>query len=742
MTSASARAFATQYHEHVIQLISRLIRQSDLHDARNQALVRTAEEVAHHLNQLGVHTGGWISVFFDERDVYINGQPLRAPRQVYELAEVLGARFARSGINELQLETPLVVSDLQRLIAANQQGLALTSMEKAISPRIRVRKREATLFMAIEQSLEPQELVARTCAAALVVIERFYEGMRRGDYSAARHVKRIARNLVLLCERYPRLLLSFVGSLPDRGDVNTFAVKGALLSIITLRQITRDLRNLTDVAMTALLHDVGAIRARGLMRVAEQQGVISLPDVNDPDVRRGAPEASASMMALIGAMGEAALSRSVYLYEAHWLENRMERGVLYRGQAKATLEGMVIATVRRFLELSSELANHDEGTNPLQSQLDAAIVELKKGVSAHLEKLVISLFLEGMGLHERGTPVLLTSGWVGVVVANHERPSCFSRPLVRVVRDHLGNTLSRPRDVDLSLPTQEAAKLGCVAGVIAHVDAPLARVREEIANSTARKRAPVRLFEVSSALDESPPGDDDTSNAEESLAILESLSQIRKAPLFLSDENELPPLLQDIEPIAPEAESVASGSMPSLSWGPDENTSTHAGSDRIQMLNIADIAHMVPDELANQDFTPLPPSIAQQQRPVMPKLPPPGVPIQPDAMFPFVSHFSSQDQDSLLGSGPVSLGPETWNSLKDGLEDASEVDTSNTTSASDNLFILSPSFDPEGVSFHDSTATRLLPSDVLAAFQSLDRRHRDAEVSEASSDEPDGDDQG
>lgn len=739
MTNASARAFATQHHEHVIQLISRLIRQSDLHDARNQALVRTAEEVAHHLNELAMHTGGWISVFFDDRDVYINGQPLRAPRQVYELAEVLGARFARSGINELQLETPLVVSDLQRLIAANQRGLALTSMEMSISPRIRVRKREATLFMAIEQSLEPQELVARTCAAALVVIERFYEGMRRGDYSAARHVKRIARNLVLLCERYPRLLLSFVGSLPDRGDVNTFAVKGALLAVITLRQITRDLRNLTDVAMTALLHDVGAIRARGLMRVAEQRGVISLPDVHDPDVRRGAPEASASMMALIGAMGEAALSRSVYLYEAHWLENRMERGVLYRGQAKATLEGMVIATVRRFLELSSELANHDDGTNPLRSQLDVAIVELKKGVSAHLEKLVISLFLEGMGLHERGTPVLLTSGWVGVVVANHERPSCFSRPLVRVVRDHLGNTLSRPRDVDLSLPTQEAAKLGCVAGVIASVDAPLARVREEIVNDTRRKRAPVKLFEVSSAFDEvSPQDDDDTSDAEESLAILESLSQIRKAPLFIPEENELPPFLQGGDPSAAEAESNASGSMPSLSWGAGENTSTHAGSDRIQMLNVADIAHMVPDELANQDFTPLPPSIAQQQRPVMPKLPPPGVPIQPDALLPFASQFGSREQDSLLGSGAVSLGPETWNNLKDGLEDASEVDTSSTTGASDNLFILSPSFDPEGVSFHDSTATRLLPSDVLAAFQSLDRR---ADVSEAS-DSSDDDEQG
>ncbi|CAN0600094.1 unnamed protein product, partial [Laminaria digitata] len=114
-----------------------------------------------------------------------------------------------------------------------------------------------------------------------------------------------------------------------------------------LGQLTRDVRNMTDMALTALLYDVGVIRASGLMKQAEERGLMAMPAAPE-GARARLPEASAAMMTLFGAMGEASLARSVYLYEGHHIEHRDVRGVPYDGKLPPTIEGLILATVRRF----------------------------------------------------------------------------------------------------------------------------------------------------------------------------------------------------------------------------------------------------------------------------------------------------------------------------------------------------------------------------------------------------------
>lgn len=753
------------YHERFVQQLFRVFKLSEMHDANNQAVARGAQDAIVALNELGQHSGNALSALFDGRDIFLNGQPLLARRQVYEQSRQLGAKLESFGVNELLFDTPLTVQDMQHLVAHQQAGRPLQGVEQAITPRIRLRKKEATPYTQLSHDLPPQELVARSGAAALVVIERLYEGLQQGDYSTARYAKRIARNIVLLGARYPRLLLGFISSCPDRGDVATMAVKGAILSTLALGQLTSDVRNLTDMAMTALLNDVGLIRACGLMKQAEQRGLVGLPSVSDMALERY-PEASAAMMTLFGSMGEASLARSVYMYEGQHVRLHELRGMPYDSAMPPTIEGLILATTRNFLTHWNKLQNSqkDAYTQPMVSLIDGAIEKLEANATTNLERLVITLMLRGMGLSERGTMVELSSGWRGVVVANHERPACFSRPIVRLVVTPRGEVLSQTRDVDLSLPTHEAVLLGCVVGHV-HVaneeGDPLAEARENLLSPPKRKKkkpplafpAPSLKLPSSPAValaskDKPPPiavapvapedseadADDpgpvtSTAKEEESLAILESLSQIRKAPWFppAPSEQRQPSVLdnmafaRDDEPehtsrtgdTTGNSGAWSSDSQP-LAWDDRDNTSHSLPSDRHQILNIADIAHMIPDEMADQSFEPI-------DFTAEPEDPNPSAQSRPADL----AWGPREETDFRVSkSNPISLSPETWNRLLDEVEEPDD-DTGRNTSISENkeqLFRLSGSFDVGNILQDQGPATTMLPASIIDAFQYRDRR--------------------
>lgn len=743
-----------QYHERFIQQLFRVFKLSEMHDAQNQAVARGAQDAIVSLNDLGQHSGGALSALFDGRDVFLNGQPLLARRQVYEQSRALGARLEALGANELLLDTPLTVQDMQHLVAHQQSGRPLQGVEQAVTPRIRLRKKEANPYTQFSHDLPPQELVARSGAAALVVIERLYEGLLHGDYANVRYAKRIARNIVLLGERYPRLLLGFISSCPDRGDIATMAVKGAILSTLALGQLTRDVRNLTDMALTALLHDVGMIRACGLMKQAEQRGLVGLPVVAEQALERY-PEASAAMMTLFGSMGEASLARSVYMYEGHHIRLQETRGMPYDGELPPTVEGLILATSRDFLTQWMSLQNSQKEayTQPMVSLIDGAIAQLEKNAATNLERLVTSLLLRGMGLSKRGTLVELSSGWRGVVVANHERPACFSRPIVRLVVNPRGEVLSQTRDIDLSLPTHEAVLLGCVVGhVLDEEGSALSQAREAMLSPAKKKkkrlaldippptfRPPPNDLMQEQALDVGNDSSAATSEEDESLAILESLSQIRRAPWLPLPDNK-PSVLEEIDLGLDEEDDFTSTSRTGdttgnsaawrvdsqpLAWDDRDNTSHSLPSDRHQILNIADIAHMIPDEMADQSFEPIDYTEAHDDAA-------PQQPLQPSfasqAQHGELAWGPREETDFRVSTNPISLSPETWNKLLDEVGPEDEDDTGSVTSVSDNkeqLFILSGSFDVGKLVDDQGPATTLLPASIIDAFQYRDRKEHE-----------------
>lgn len=519
-------------HELLVQQLYRLLRIGSMHDAKNQAVQRSMEIALPALRQLISAHDGELKILFAGAHIFIGGHPLKATRHVYEQARELTALFARLGYNELTLRDGLQLEELtafvERVSRAQQQNKQLFHPPHGA---IEIRQLDTTLLVGLDDdTLTPQERVIRTCTTTLVVMDRLYERMRHGDYSLVRHVKRLARDLVILAEDHPGTLLSFVASASNRSDAAMLAVKGAILSILTAKRLTRDLRNLADLSMTALLYDSGTVRACGLLRHAERRGLEFMPKLSE-DAADRLPEATATMMSLFGRLNEASLSRGVYSYESHYIRRKATRGFPYQGKLAPTIEALVLAMVRRYLELVSlDLQRDDYQHGP-----DQALELLAAESTSKLEQIILQLFLISIGLYRPGTIVSLTSGARGVVSSNHKRPAQFTRPKLLLVYNAQGQRLSTPQEIDLCEPRPEIVALG-------KIDAPLRSDDEALKAASVmiktKRQIPLSDPAISAAhfsLKEAPQFLGGLSEASESIASVEvptpapSISQLERS---------------------------------------------------------------------------------------------------------------------------------------------------------------------------------------------------------------------
>lgn len=737
-------------------------------EARQEDLVTRLNELLDRASR------GWSSVLFDGESVFVDGQVLCVEEALHNRAQRIMHALTRLNVYEVQFQAPLAVYDVQRLLAYLLRQQPLDGVEQTLSPRLRVRSKSASILASWDLTLDPGELCARTCATALVVMRGFYDRALQGDLTTLPHVKRVAQNMVVLTERYPAMLLAILGALPARQEVPTLVTKSAVLAVMMMRRLTRDRRNIIDVAMSALLYDMGTLQ---LMR--EEHPVISYRDTEQftswsthppKAIASRLPVAAASMVTRLGEMGEASLARSIYLYESLEMIHQSQRQSAY----PATLEAAVLTTARQFVKQLAPVPDAPRVSPPpmsgASSRVDRAIAALQASTTRRADRLVVEVLLEGLGLVGRGEKVVLSSGYKGVVVANHERPSCFSRPVVRMVRAPDDEAMRPACDVDLSLPTQESAAFGSIESLIRDPDELLDQARERLLRPSSKPPRPRLLdafgkkkksFErVPKPVVASLTQEQTLEEPSEEDIVDDAITQIRKAPhvlaqvkldveSLLDETQEDLAILPLIEVEADITQDILSEDMQmvggNLSWDESEDTSASASapSDRIQMLKASDIAHMMPEELlsdgdaavVNQDFSVAPflrksyvPTQEVEEDVTIERIGPRDMLNSSIvSLESFTSRSSSGPEDafdidevvSMSIPSMISMSPETWDNLHDDLDEESSI----TGPSSDRHIVLGDMPEDDGDDGdYGPQDTALLPPNVVDALMTRDRR--------------------
>ncbi|MBI2892244.1 MAG: tetratricopeptide repeat protein [Deltaproteobacteria bacterium] len=450
----------------VVIAIYRLLRLARMHDLQNKAFVSQLENTHSGIQEYCLRSGMAVNVLFAQRAVFVAGQLLKGSRGIYDSATELGEMLAWCGGSELTIQREVTQAELRSF--AQAVNVALRGEEGkglgGISPRIRLRPvSEAARLRGLEvEELPHEQKVVRTYATAVVIMRRLFEDLAAGKLVLPRRVKRVAQKLVDLSEGATPAYLGVTEMRNANHDDAGRAVNGAILAVSMARQLTQDRSLLAQLAMGAMLHDVGRPRAVALQSAGGPAlSGIAAALTDDAEDRLAA--GTAAVLTALGRLNEASITRTVIAFESLWLRRASNLGPTYFGVRSPTLQARMIAVARRY----NDLLTPEPGL-PAPPP-DLAVGTLWSELTEPAQRVVVRLLVSALRIYPVGTVVGLSTGEVAEVIGTpraNGSGAASGLPLVRVVMDSAGEVLEQPIEVDLegSDPPREIVKVLSVEG--------------------------------------------------------------------------------------------------------------------------------------------------------------------------------------------------------------------------------------------------------------------------------------
>lgn len=418
----------------VVLALYRLLKTSLLHAIDNAATVDAAAQAATIMSGFAAEVGSAATVTFVDDSSFVCGQLLRASRSVYEAAAELGGLLAKAGVSECAVEAGATGDDLLALARefarAARDPEARARLPEAKLSHVTVRKVNPRLVKRErEDDLSPSERVLRLYAQALVVLRAFYEDVAAGKTILPHRVKRLAQRLVVAAESEDPAVLGMTAMAKSHRDDAGRALQTAILAIAVGRKLTTERVTLAQLAMAALLADVGRVRFVGR---SERAHALSAAE------EARVPATGAFACIVTGGINPTSAQRAVTVVEASWLERAEVLGPAWGGELPPMLASQLLLLVRAVLD---RIAPRD-GAHAL-SPTDA----LEAVAATAVDRTLLRLLVAAVGLVPTGSVVELDTGeWAVVVGPSPRGPHAC---VVRIVTDPKGVALESPRALDL-----------------------------------------------------------------------------------------------------------------------------------------------------------------------------------------------------------------------------------------------------------------------------------------------------
>ncbi len=575
-----------------VQSVYRIVKLVQLHDMGNQAFVRQLEQTHEAILEYGARAGVHFNVLFASRAIFVGGQLLKGSRAAYEMATELGDILEWCGGSDLTILKDVTQMEIQAFAEAVGQALraAKGSGYKAPSPRIRLRPvTDAARFRGLEvEALTFEQKVVRTYASAVIILRRFFTDLTESRYVLPRRIKRVAQSLVDLSEGSTPAFLGVTDVRNQNFDDAGRGVNTAILAVSMARELTQDRVLLAQIAMAAMMHDVGRPRAAALGEAGPRMpGAVRLSEDAEDKLAAG----TAAVLTALGRVNEPTITRTVIAFESLWLRRERYLGPLYSGVRPPAIHSKIIQISRRY----NDLVTPEPGMP--DPEPDMAVANISRDMPDELDQTVLRLLVATLNLLPAGTIVALTTKEVAEIVpAPNPEASAPKGTWVRILRDPRGALVEPPFDVDLTAPNpndpeRRIARVLTVDGWARAAEAAAAAAAEE---------APIS----SGGGDRAAAIPDARPRQETELEVQEELEELGEQPLELEEVHE-PAELLEVEPrvtldyVPPEAhtdeveqasdQALDSGTSPSSSSVPSIASILSPGVSRaVQPSNIVE----------------------------------------------------------------------------------------------------------------------------------------------------------
>jgi HD-GYP domain-containing protein (c-di-GMP phosphodiesterase class II) len=293
-----------------------------------------------------------------------------------------------------------------------------------------------------------KEAAKRTYAQSVAVTKDVINSVRLGKGLNIKKIKRVVQTIVdqILNEEQSLIGLTTIRDYDEY--TFTHSVNVCIFSVALGRRLGLGKRQLYDLGLAALFHDVGKSRV--------PVEVLNKPDgLTEDDWRFIASHPWLGVLSLFQLRGQQELPyrAMTVAYEHHmkcdltgYPRNIRPRVLSIYSKIVAVADGFDAATSRRSYQ-----------TDPLSPA--AVLAGMRDNPRRGMDPVVVKAFINLLGVYPVGTLVVLDTFELAIVHSANPNPEAISRPIVRIVSDERGNILYPGRLVDLAEQNGERAYL-------------------------------------------------------------------------------------------------------------------------------------------------------------------------------------------------------------------------------------------------------------------------------------------
>ena len=408
-----------------------------------------------------------LSILFTEHRILVNGLPLEGSASSYKALRSVADFLDRFDCNHLSFEQGVDEADIDALLELLHRMSEETSeLEAPFEPGSRVRLEQtdpAVRYGMVEPLVgeEPIETrMGKYYAACVTTLGQFTRTSPEERTEWLAPLKRMSQTWVRLSGRSRASTLALTGLEETGTNPAAIVLDSTLLSILMARRLTGRTGVLRRITFAALAVDfVG-------------------PNRDDRMTRWNSAAQVASAILANARTDDDPLRRAVTAFE---IGRRFDNdpSELPYDETTPKVETLLVGIAREYTAMAAGLGADSDAT-------PREIVESSsKSKNLRVERYLLHLLVDTLGLFTRGMPVELSSRWRGVVLSSNDHVTDFHLPRVRLVRNPDGERVS-PIEVDLA-EELEGGEYGYVLRRLEDIDSQEASNIEDSMTDSMRR---------------------------------------------------------------------------------------------------------------------------------------------------------------------------------------------------------------------------------------------------------------
>jgi HD-GYP domain-containing protein (c-di-GMP phosphodiesterase class II) len=289
---------------------------------------------------------------------------------------------------------------------------------------------------------ESKAAANRTYSQSVAVTKDVINSVRIGKTPNIRKIKRVVQGIV---DQVLNEETSLIGLTAIRDyDEYTFthSVNVCIFSIALGRRLGMTKLQLYELGLAALMHDIG--KSRVPIDVLQKNG-----ELTDEEWKWMASHPWLGVLVLFQfrRQQEELSYRAMTVCQEHHMKIDLTGYPKCVRPREVSLLSKIVTIADGYDAATSRRVYKTEALAP-----SAVLEEMRDNPRRGLDQVLVKAFINLLGIYPVGTLVVLDTFELAVVSAANPNPEALSRPIVKIISDAQGNTISPPLQVDLAVP--------------------------------------------------------------------------------------------------------------------------------------------------------------------------------------------------------------------------------------------------------------------------------------------------